>query len=409
MCALMCVTSSGENFWDQLISRLMFGHRVSWYIETSSKTELSQGEKYEARVIARWTDLFNGRHFARLKEHKSQPRAILRWDPAPTSADRDPGLASEISNIRNHSQTLEAVQVRKGDSLFGFRCIDVYTQADWCRAFPVFKNFWARPKGEKDHRHLPWERTSSEVHMEEEYQRQVIASQARRHGSTGRECTFEPVDLNRWALASSAWQKYRPTPQQHDRFAERTSAPRLYDGIHRRTGNWPKTSFAFLDGYATFDIRLLTFSIATGLYGGLHLLAWEALFGSSVEQFLWRASCLLLAMSGCIITSAVPVRLTTTLLGFISELLDESSSGAELCWLFYLGFGATILLPVCAIMHICALAYIPARIFLIVESCIQLGRLPPGAYLTPDWSKYYPHISWRTYFLSLALTRNLMS
>lgn len=385
MCALMCVTSNGENFWDNHISHYMFRRNFSLYAENFLETELSRGQKYEDRVIARWHDLLNGRHLARLEEHQSQPRAILRWDPAPISADRNPGLALEISNIRNHFQTVEAVQVRKGDSVFGFRCIDVYTQADWCRAFPAFKNLSAPASGKKDYRHRRLE--SNGAFEEEKYQRRVIASQAQRHESSSRECTFDPVDLYRWALVSRAWQRYRPTPQQYDPFARRPSAPRLYDGISRRIGNWPRTSLAFLNGVVTFDIRLLTFSIATGLYGGLHLLAWEALFGSDAEKFLWRASCLLLMVSGCIVILGVPLRLSII---FIFNILDESSSILATGLFSLLGLAV---MPLAGTMVYYAMAYIPARAFLIVESCIQLARLPTGAYATPDWSKYFPHIS----------------
>ena len=394
MCALMYVTSNGENLWNFYISRFMFRRNFSLYTENLLETELSRGQKYEDRVIARWTDLFNGRHLARLKEHQSQPRAILRWDPAPISADGNPGLALKISKIQNHPHAVEAVQVRKGDSLFGFRCIDVYTQADWCRAFPVYKNYWEPETGEKDHRHRPLE-PRDQVHKEEKYQRRLIASQAMCDGSTSRQCTFEPVDLNRWALVSCAWQRYQPTPQQHDPFTGDNSPPWLYDGIGRRIENWPRTSLAFFVGHVTFDIRLLTFSIATGLYGGLHLLAWEALFGSDAEKFLWRASCLLLVMSGSIIMLGIPTGLSLKFFYFTFSLIDESSNilATGLFHLLSCGYILTLLLPLSAIMMLYVMAYIPARVFLIVESCIQLARLPPGAYVTPDWSKYYPHIS----------------
>ncbi|MCJ1264560.1 hypothetical protein MMC22_004433 [Lobaria immixta] len=392
MCALMYVTSNGENLWNSFISRYIFRRNFGPYHENILETELSQGQKYKYRVIARWTDLFNGRHLARLKEHQSQPRAILRWDSAPISADRKPGLALEISNIRNHSQTVEAVQVRKGDSLFGFCCMDVYTQADWRRAFPVWERPFAPGSGEKDHRHRP-----SRALKEEKYQRRVIASQAQCRGSTSRECTFEPVDLTRWALVSCAWQRYRPTPQQHDPFAKRTSAP-LYNGIGRRIEIWPGISLAFISGHVTVDIRLLTFSIAAGLYGGLHLLAWDALFGSDAEQFLWRASCLLLMMSGCIVILAIPMGLLGNLLNFLDDQSVESyeSSSLATVLLWRLGEFCVLMLlfaPLWFTMIIFTFGYIPARAFLIVESCIQLARLPPGAYVTPDWSKYFPHFS----------------
>ena len=395
LCALMCVTTNGEKSWNFYISRYIFRHNFSLYSENLLETELSRGQKFEDRVIARWTDLFNGRQLARLKEHQSQPRAILRWDPTPITPERNPGLALEISNVWNYSQIIEAVQVRKGDSLFGFRCIDIYTQVDWCRAFPVYKNFFQPSSGEKDHRHRPLETKRSRRVSEDKYQRRVIASEAQRNGSTIKECTFEPVDLNRWALVSCAWQRYRPSPKQHDPFSGRTSAPRLYDGISRRIGNWPRISLAFVGGYVTFDIRLLTFSVATALYGGLHLLAWDALFGSNAEQLLWRASCLLLAMSGCIAILGILMGLSINVLDSILSLTNESSSmlAISIVGLLALGCVVTLVLPLILTIGGSAMAYIPARAFLIVESCIQLARLPPGAYVTPDWSKYYPHIS----------------
>ena len=396
MCALMYVTTNGDNFWNSYVSRYIFRRHYSLLSENYLETELSRGQKFGDRVIARWTDLFNGRHLARLKEHMSQPRVILRWDLAPISADGNPGLALETLNIRNHSQTVEAVQVRKGDSIFGFRYMDVYTQADWCRAFPVFENFFEPPEGKKDHRHRPLPDDWKEAVKEKKYQRRVIASEAQRHGSTGRECTFEPVDLNRWALVSCAWQRYRPTIQQHDPSAKESSAPRLYNGVGRRIGNWPTSSLAFFDRSVTLDARLLAFSIATGLYGGLHLLAWGAPFSSDDEKFLWRASCLFLAMSGCIIAiCGISFGLSSKGLCILASLIKESSNTfftrlllkSGLCFCLILGavFESVLLISM--------MGYIPARVFLIVESCIQLARLPPGAYATPDWSKYFPHIS----------------
>ncbi|KAL8657650.1 MAG: hypothetical protein Q9226_001712 [Calogaya cf. arnoldii] len=144
---------TGELAWE--MCALM--HHFSGYSENLLETELSRGQKYEDRVIARWTDVFSGRHLWRLKAHQSQPRAILRWDSAPRSQDGTHFVALETSDIRAHPKPVEAIQIRKGDSLFGFCCMDVYTQADWCRAFPAtLENFLRPPRGEKDHRHLAW-------------------------------------------------------------------------------------------------------------------------------------------------------------------------------------------------------------------------------------------------------------
>ena len=136
MCALMYVTSNGENFLELLVSHTLFRDEFSLYSENGRETELSGGQRYGDRVIARWVDVFNGRHLVRLKEHQSQSRAILRWNPIPDYVD-----VSQLS-MRVHSQSAEAVQVRKGDSVFGFQCMEVYTQADWSRAFPAWRGRW---------------------------------------------------------------------------------------------------------------------------------------------------------------------------------------------------------------------------------------------------------------------------
>ena len=52
MCALMYVTSNGENFWNFRISRYIFRRDFSLYLENVMETELSRGQKYGDRVIA---------------------------------------------------------------------------------------------------------------------------------------------------------------------------------------------------------------------------------------------------------------------------------------------------------------------------------------------------------------------
>ena len=360
MCALMCVTSNGENSSDRFVSHYLFRRHFSRYYADWEETELSRGQKYGDGVITRWKDIFDGRLLARRQEHQNQFRAILRWDPVPDSVNK-----SRL-DFRSHSQSSEAVQVRKGDSIFGFRCIDVYTQADWCRAFPASKDRFVFPK------------------------------QIGGHEPIHKECTFRSLDLKRWELVSRGWQKYRPKFREHDPFA-RSSTPRLYNGVGRRIGNWPGTSFSlfdFLEGDVTLDIRLLTVSVAAGLYGGLHLLAWEAPFGSEPQQFLWRASASLLVMSGFFVLLGFPLGFADRLTTFLEDKIDEASilPAASLTLLGFVSLGP-LLTPLYTIIMLFPMAYIPARIFLIVECCLQLARLPPGAYTTPDWSKYYPHIS----------------
>ena len=231
----------------------------------------------------------------------------------------------------------------------------------------------------------------------------MLARQADDNEPFERECTFQPLDLKRWELVSSGWQRYRLTFQEQDPFSlaavhrsRSSSAARLHNGVGRRMENWPGLpdieNFVF-GGEVTLDIRALTFSIAAGLYGGLHLLAWEAPFGSESEQWLWRGSGLVLMMSGPVLLCAFPVNLGDRVSGAF-RFKARQASGWSYVRFTMLEFSIHgLCFPFGMIILIMGLAYIPARIFLIVESCLQLARLPPGAYTTPNWSKYYPHIS----------------
>ena len=234
------------------------------------------------------------------------------------------------------------------------------------------------------------------VSQESEYQRRIIARQAERHDPVQKECTFQPTDLKRWELVSRAWQKYRTATVEHDPFSKKTSGTPLYNGIGTRIGNWPRSAPAFLDKFVVkLGIRLPIFSIAAGLYGALHLLAWEAPFGSRAEQFSWRASGLFLVLSGPSLLCVYPVVLVVNLWQSLQDK-DVEARGwpAFKFWLLCFSSFFGLFLPFSTILVLEFIGvYIPARVFLIVESRVQLARLPPGAYTTPDWSKYYPHIS----------------
>ncbi|KAL8730391.1 MAG: hypothetical protein Q9181_004675 [Wetmoreana brouardii] len=135
ICALMCVTSTGEDFWDDAI-QIIFQHVFS---EIREDTKLSRGQKYGDRIMANWTEVLNGRHLARLRQHRSEPRMVLRWEPVPDPTGpcwpKDDEPLSVAPNMQPQPQPRTtwngAVRIKKDDFFFGFRCMDVYTQADW--------------------------------------------------------------------------------------------------------------------------------------------------------------------------------------------------------------------------------------------------------------------------------------
>jgi hypothetical protein len=194
-----------------------------------------------------------------------------------------------------------------------------------------------------------------------------------------------------------------------------------------RVPNWP-----------SLDLRkpwiLLLFFLVAFLYGGLHSLAWNALFPSLTQQLLWQIS------SSIIMGAGVPALICYFLAGEISSgRTDIFGPIYAYRWRVYTfqlskpilnyrllgvlggrresltheireqrGENDTSPLPVIwkelprlydfideLLIWIIVLilpAYLFARIYLVVESFIQLFHLEPGpAFEQPHWSSYIPH------------------
>jgi hypothetical protein len=128
--------------------------------------------------------------------------------------------------------------------------------------------------------------------------------------------------------------------------------------------------------------QLLTMSVAALVYGGLHLLAWNAPFHAPVYGLLWKISGITIASLG-----VLPILAGLTFLFFI--WIDSSDSvkcalRESFEWvLFLMLYVGTILF---------ALLYVFARVYLVVESFLSLAYLPESALTTPNFSLYFPHI-----------------
>lgn len=103
----------------------------------------------------------------------------------------------------------------------------------------------------------------------------------------------------------------------------------------------------------------LFLSFVSLVYSGIHLSAWNSHFPTTIEQKMWRgASCVLLIIAVLAIFWIL-----------IHDIKDD-----------------VIFLLLQAI-------YIIARIILLVEVFLSFRSLPLGAYSTPSWIGYFPHIS----------------
>jgi len=159
---------------------------------------------------------------------------------------------------------------------------------------------------------------------------------------------------------------FRPHPRIELWKSPRWSATRLFE--HLGPENLVEGSSRWI---AIFDAALL--------YGGLHLLAWNAPFHAPIYGLLWK-------ISGITTASLGVVRLIFLALNALNSCLDVSLRS----WLQYPWLFALILLYMS--MFGFALLYVLARVYLVVESFLNLAYLPDSALTTPNFSLYFPHI-----------------
>jgi hypothetical protein len=106
-------------------------------------------------------------------------------------------------------------------------------------------------------------------------------------------------------------------------------------------------------------------AIITGLFGACHLIGWDFLYPSSVEQLLWRIFSI-----SCVVLPLLLLFLWVTFdnIGFPSSLVDN-----------YL-------------VNLLVFLYISARAYLLVAIFVSLRSVPAGVYETVNWSLYFPHL-----------------
>ena len=109
-------------------------------------------------------------------------------------------------------------------------------------------------------------------------------------------------------------------------------------------------------------------------YGGAHLSTWNNSFVTRFEQWMWRSSSMLTAVSMGIFVLSLYIG--ALLRAFKNGTLEKYYSNA---WSICVGLA---LIPV-----------LFARVFLFVECFIALRGLPTDAYKTVAWAETWPHIN----------------
>ena len=182
---------------------------------------------------------------------------------------------------------------------------------------------------------------------------------------------LEPQDVRRWQLAELLL-----TEHQVGRSDDAWPVT-----VTDRSRNWPSID---LDP-KNIDWRLLLALNTSGiLYGGLHLLAWNAQFRTDRQKSLWR-------LASFLIMTFVPasnIILLTENLIFLG--INAKIVGHRMMVRFHRSFYRFKIAQICFLAGL--LTYLCARIYLVVECFISLSHSPDEVYDLPRWSAYVPHI-----------------
>ena len=183
-------------------------------------------------------------------------------------------------------------------------------------------------------------------------------------GRRTRVLSVDPISLTRLQLASQCLDKH---PEILQRGEDTGTGVYLRDlciennYVLPEAPEWTDNSFARRHKIKGKFILCL----ASGVFGGLHALAWNSLFASSLERALWRLSAVMIASSGVFASLYITV---------------EKLSGTSL------RNG-----PCLSLVSVVFYLYIGARLFLLIECFVSLRSLSPKAYETPNWVQLIPH------------------
>ncbi|KAL9627315.1 MAG: hypothetical protein Q9164_007640, partial [Protoblastenia rupestris] len=205
---------------------------------------------------------------------------------------------------------------------------------------------------------------------------------------------LSPLTVERWRLAHEAIQKYDLLDDLSARHGNRSDIP-FHDEGSRVKDRIP--NHISIIGSKFLDVWIGSAIAGVG-YGGLHLLAWNAPFQTSIEGILWR-----IAASS---VAATPVVLAPVLLLPELRVLKEGAlevvrvvtrkprkvGQKKVSGLWAKTALAVLLVPLLAISPFLWFLYVLSRWYLLVECFRNVAYLPKGVYEGVDWPDYIPHI-----------------
>jgi hypothetical protein len=126
------------------------------------------------------------------------------------------------------------------------------------------------------------------------------------------------------------------------------------------------------------DLRtVLMVAIPTAAFGTFHLIGWNFVFPTRVEQVLWRWACL---GGGIVLGLGCTVEAVSIVLNNYTTTGLTNLGGYKLRW------------PTNLMFFIPAFLYVSARVIVIVEVALTLRALPHGCFETVQWTGFLPHV-----------------
>jgi hypothetical protein len=184
----------------------------------------------------------------------------------------------------------------------------------------------------------------------------------------------KPLDIQRPIVIGHGNEFVRDTPRPTLWQVCYATANGLFVGVFPDFNPASSTSVPlFSSTHELSNRRLFVISLALvgAAFGAIHLAAWNALFPSAAEMWMWRSCSLVVAV--------IPLVLIWTMI--FASVFDEYLSGR----------GTHLIEWV--IPFIISSVYIAARLVLIVLCFTTLRELPPGAFVDVNWSIFIPHLS----------------
>lgn len=156
-------------------------------------------------------------------------------------------------------------------------------------------------------------------------------------------------------------------------------------GAHDRLFNLHQESYIPIFYSGIYDDAQIAMpdilTIFVGIFfGAIHFIAWSTQFPTEKELMLWRISCLTI-----IIFPGICVMVLIVWIAFFMIFPNIDTTRMSI----HLVIGL-IFLFIC--LQLCGTAYVFARIASLVLSLMELRDIPRGAYQTPHWTDWVPHL-----------------